>query len=239
MEIYITNLETGDRLRLPMLPEEISGTISNKFITYNTIKNGDVKIPAGPSLDTYTWKARFPGKKRKKDPYIREWTGPKACDKFMTALKAKNGKPVKARLLVTETSINLDVYMQTYTPVETGGYGDIEYSVTFVRAKKIEVSTTEKASSSKGSSSSSKKKNSSKDSKKSKELKKKPAANSDDRTSPPKAKTYTVKSGDCLWAIAQKFYGNGAQYTKIYNANKGTVGSNPNVIYPGQVLKIP
>lgn len=34
------------------------------------------------------------------------------------------------------------------------------------------------------------------------------------------ARTYTVKSGDCLWKIAKQFYGNGAQYTKIYNANR-------------------
>ena len=53
-----------------------------------------------------------------------------------------------------------------------------------------------------------------------------------------KSQTYTVKSGDCLWNIAKKFYGNGAQYTKIYNANKGII-KNPNLIYPGQVLTIP
>lgn len=51
--------------------------------------------------------------------------------------------------------------------------------------------------------------------------------------------TYTVKSGDCLWNIAKKFYGNGAKYTTIYNANRGTIGGNPNLIYPGQVLTIP
>lgn len=52
-------------------------------------------------------------------------------------------------------------------------------------------------------------------------------------------KTYTVQSGDCLWRIAQKFYGKGGDYTKIYEANKGTIGSNPNLIYPGQVFTIP
>ena len=56
---------------------------------------------------------------------------------------------------------------------------------------------------------------------------------------PPKQKTYTVKAGDCLWNIAKKFYGKGSDYTKIYNANKGTIGSNPNLIYPGQVFTIP
>ncbi|MCD8364691.1 MAG: LysM peptidoglycan-binding domain-containing protein [Clostridiales bacterium] len=52
-------------------------------------------------------------------------------------------------------------------------------------------------------------------------------------------KTYTVVKGDCLWNIAKKFYGSGSKYTVIYNANKSVIGSNPNLIYPGQVLTIP
>ena len=50
--------------------------------------------------------------------------------------------------------------------------------------------------------------------------------------------TYTVVKGDCLWAIAKRFYGSGAKYTLIYNANKGII-KNPSLIYPGQVLTIP
>ena len=56
--------------------------------------------------------------------------------------------------------------------------------------------------------------------------------------SKPSGQNYTVKSGDCLWNIAKKFYGNGSQYTKIYNANKDKI-KNPNLIYPNQVLWIP
>lgn len=65
------------------------------------------------------------------------------------------------------------------------------------------------------------------------------APKNEERPSAPAAQTYTVVKGDCLWKIAQKFYGNGSQYTKIYEANKGTIGGNPNLIYPGQVLTIP
>lgn len=59
----------------------------------------------------------------------------------------------------------------------------------------------------------------------------------DDSTAPT-AKTYTVRKGDSLWAIAAKYYGSGAQYAKIYSANTDQI-SNPNLIYPGQVLIIP
>lgn len=61
-------------------------------------------------------------------------------------------------------------------------------------------------------------------------------------TSTPKAssakRTYTVKRGDCLWNIAKRFYGNGASYTKIYDANTNKI-ANPNLIYPGQIFVIP
>lgn len=57
---------------------------------------------------------------------------------------------------------------------------------------------------------------------------------------------YTVKTGDCLWSIAQKYYGNGAQYPKIYNANKAQIdkrnkGYNVDkyTIYTGQRFEIP
>lgn len=56
---------------------------------------------------------------------------------------------------------------------------------------------------------------------------------------PEAAQTYTVVKGDCLWNIAKKFYGNGSQYSVIYNANKDIIGGNPNRIYPGQILTIP
>jgi LysM repeat protein len=57
-------------------------------------------------------------------------------------------------------------------------------------------------------------------------------------TTAPTTTTYTVVKGDTLWAIAKKYYGNGAKYTKIYEANKDKI-KNPNLIYPGQVFTIP
>ena len=56
----------------------------------------------------------------------------------------------------------------------------------------------------------------------------------------PTTRTYTVKSGDCLYNIAKMYYGkeNGSQYTKIFTANKSKI-KNPNLIYPGWVLVIP
>jgi nucleoid-associated protein YgaU len=55
------------------------------------------------------------------------------------------------------------------------------------------------------------------------------------------AACYTVQSGDSLSTISQQFYGNQlpSNVGKIYYSNMATIGSNPNVIYPGQQLYIP
>lgn len=51
-------------------------------------------------------------------------------------------------------------------------------------------------------------------------------------------RTHTVKRGDTLWALAKKYYGAGAKYPTIYNANKDKI-KNPDLIQIGWVLKIP
>lgn len=50
---------------------------------------------------------------------------------------------------------------------------------------------------------------------------------------------YVVQPGDTLWGIAQEQLGNGADYMKIYNANKDVIGSNPDLIKVGMELVIP
>ncbi len=52
----------------------------------------------------------------------------------------------------------------------------------------------------------------------------------------PAARTYTVESGDTLWAISERFYGDGSKYQIIADAS-GI--ANPDLIQPGQVLTIP
>lgn len=49
---------------------------------------------------------------------------------------------------------------------------------------------------------------------------------------------YTVKVGDTLWNIAQQYYGNGGHYMEIFRVNEDVL-QNPNLIHPGQFLRIP
>lgn len=54
----------------------------------------------------------------------------------------------------------------------------------------------------------------------------------------PEAVYYTVQSGDSLSKIAKEHYGNAMEYPRIFEANKPML-SDPDKIYPGQVLRIP
>jgi nucleoid-associated protein YgaU len=51
-------------------------------------------------------------------------------------------------------------------------------------------------------------------------------------------KTYTVKPGDTLSKISKDHLGDANAYMKIYEANRDQL-SNPDLIKPGQVLKLP
>ena len=77
-----------------------------------------------------------------------------------------------------------------------------------------------------------------------------PDTKRDDSTAPKGGGSYTVAQGDTLWAIAKKYYGNGAQYTRIYQANAGTIEAAAKAhgkassqgghwIWPGETLAIP
>ena len=56
---------------------------------------------------------------------------------------------------------------------------------------------------------------------------------------PTSTKTYTVKSGDSLSAIAQSEMGDAKRWPELYAANKDAVGKNPDMIHPGLELTIP
>ena len=54
----------------------------------------------------------------------------------------------------------------------------------------------------------------------------------------PEAQYYTVVKGDSLSKIAKEFYGDAMKYPVIFEANQPML-TNPDLIYPGQVLRIP
>jgi len=220
MNIYLTDLETGNRLRFPMLPQKINVQAGAIFQSYTILGAGDVKLPFGEQLTGFSWDGILPGKARRKTPFVTQWKDPKSIQKLWNGYKTKKKK---LRLLITGTPVNMDVYLEDYSIDYQHGYGDYAYRISLVQAKNIEVKVSKNAAA---------------------------ATSKTTRPSPPAPKTHKVVSGNTLWGIAQKYYGKGADYPKIYNANKALIeatakkygkknSDNGHWIYPGTVLTIP
>lgn len=217
------------------IPEKIKLGGQGKFLTYGIIAIGDVKIPRGGALETISWSAIFPGESRKNEPYVKKdyWKKP---EKYISMIRKWRDNGTKVNVLIDETGINMDCYVEKFDGNFTGGHGDYEYDIQFIEAVDVEIhlvsgsgSGGDSGGGGGGGGGSGKKKR-----KKSKKSKK--------NGSNKKGRKYTVKQGDCLWRIAQKFLGNGARYPEIYKLNKKKIdshGGGPNMIWPGDVLTIP
>lgn len=216
MDIYLTP-DGGSQIRFPMMPEKLTIGADAKFMSYSIISLGDVKLPRGKGIEEVSWSGTFPGESRKGAPFIKAFTKP---DSLIKNLRSYRDKGTKCTLLVTGTCINLTVYISKFTGKYVGA-GDFQYEIEFIVAQEIKIYTTSEL-------------------KISTPQAPRPAPKKETKktSTESKTRTYTVKSGDCLWRIAQKFLGSGSRYTEIYNLNRDKI-SNPNLIYPGQVLRIP
>lgn len=229
MDIYLKDYETGSTLRFPMLPEKISLTLGNTFGSYSILGLGEVKAPAGQSLSTVSWSGMFPGECRKEMGFVRGWLPPQACCSWIEQGKVALPKRKKLHLLVTETSINLDVYLERFTQSYGGGMGDVFYDISFVQGKDLLVTASSSVASGEesflGSDSESTEEN---------------------RDSPGRSGLYTVVKGDSLWRISLAYYGTGLRYGEIYQENQAVIDeenaryqNSKYTIYPGQVFVIP
>jgi len=64
------------------------------------------------------------------------------------------------------------------------------------------------------------------------------AENPESRQAQGESRFYTVRSGDTLSKIAREFYGDANAYMRIFEANRPML-KDPDLIYPGQALRIP
>lgn len=212
-------------LLLPVTPQKLTTKIKGNNKTLTLVNEGDINFLRSPSLTEISFDVVLPmlGQYSFADSFRRP-------DYYLSVFENYMTSKTPFRFIVSRVSpsgrllfdTNMKVSLESYTITEDATKGpDVTVSVTLKQyidyATKTVTVTKPTAAARKPTI---------------KEEKKR------ETSSEPKTKSYTVKKGDCLWNIAKKYYGNGAQYTKIYNANKGKI-KNPNLIYPGQVLTIP
>lgn len=218
VQIWFDIPSAETRVWLPVNPETIN--ISSPFgsNSVEVARLGEVTFPGNRGLKEISFDSHFP---KHNTETFHEYFAPPDPDEFIRIFENWRDSKKPARLTITGTRINTEVIVEDfdYEIERAGSGGAAYYSLSLREYRHIEVREQKLAKP-----------------KKKKNKKKRPPS---PKPKPPK--TYTVKKGDSLWAIAKRQYGKGAQWTKIYNnsKNKKTIGKNPNLIRPGQKLVIP
>ncbi len=213
---------------LPVAPSKLEIKINNANKTLALINEGEINILKKPGLTDIEFTCGIP---QVRYPYAVYKEGFRGADYFLDYFESlKNSrKPfqfIVCRVLPSDRKLfntNIKVTLEDYKLTEDAGDGfDVTVKVKLKQWRDYGTKTVNipmAASKPRAAA--------------------EPQRESTTSPAPAQAASYTVVKGDCLWNIAKKFYGNGSKYTVIYNANKGVIGGNPNLIYPEQVLTIP
>lgn len=213
MDIYLIDPE-GSKLQIPVMPPEISIRREKHIETVEIINLGEIDFPKGERVKEISFSSFFP--KEYDSSYCRYASLPDPAEAMnqLTTWEIKKG-PI--RLIISDTPVNALVLVSVHNSTFKGGEPDDIYFELVCRTwREVKVRTTaEKAAQTSGNSL---------------------EARVDVKPTP---KTYTVKPGDNLWAIAKYNLGSGSKWGNIYDLNKSTIGPSASIIQPGMKLVMP
>ena len=208
--IILKNTDTGQTLTLPVTPSSYPMAAGRAVERLDMAQTGQIALPGLQTLFTGQLEFELPAVGR---PYMTAGavTDPQY---YIDLLTSWSRDANVCRYIVTGTAVNIPVLLGPLDYGEGDGNdhtNDVHCKLPLYEYRYLEEAKVEQVTQNAG----------------------RPV---DADSQPQTADSYTVVAGDSLWAICKRFYGDGSLAYKLATANGIT---NPNLIYPGQVLTLP
>ena len=207
----------GSRIRIPVEPAEYTVTSEQDNTSVTVCNLGEVTLRGKRKLQQISFSSFFPRQ------YDSGYCDVRSKSPITMVKKVEKMKRAGSVKLIITGVLSMKVTIESFEWGENDGTGDISYTLSMKEYRTVSIPASVLV----------------------KEQPAQPAAAGSDggtsgRDQPETTGTqsYTVKSGDSLSAIARKLTGS-TNWQTIYEQNKAVIGSNPNMIKPGQVLTIP
>lgn len=210
-----------DGIRLPVTPGKLDTKIKNQNKTVRLLSGDEINLLKKPGLTEIDFDMMVP---RVLYPFAKYDDGFKPQDYYLTKLETLKASEKPFQFIVSRMGpagqllyeTNIRVSLEDYSIQESAENGtDLMIRI---KLKQYKDHAVKKVIVTAISSSTATVK----------------AQNTTSRPAKDTAKTYTVKTGDTLWQICRKELGDGSRYPEIAKLNKIP---NPNLIYPGQVIR--
>lgn len=223
--ITLTWNNEKSKLAFPVLPEKINvkkGTSNSKI---DVSELGQVYEKGTPDCTEYSWDGIFPLYKS----FLVTVSSLNSPQTYISKIESLMKNQTVVHLVVAGTGITEYCLITDFSYYEEGGdVGTFKYSITLKEYRTVTIRKLTKSTAKKTTT----------------------ATRTSTVSSSSTSKTYTVKSGDCLWSIAQAKLGDGSKWTKIYDLNASVITStakkygvtaskNNPIIYSGTILKLP
>lgn len=208
MEFWLSYNNFAEKLQLPVNPGEFRIATGNKNTVVDIQSLGELNLIGDEKLADIQLSSFFPVNYASYCSYLDIPNPYDAVEQIENWRKLK--EPI--RLVITDTTINMSCTIENFEYGERGGTRDVYYTLSLKEYRFIEVQQVTDPTPTGMSS-----------------------VRPDTKQTP---KTYDVKSGDSLYMIAKKVYGDGSKWQELYAANKDVIGSDANLIKPGQQLVI-
>lgn len=210
-----------DVIELPVNPSAVEFTEKQLNQAITLLNIGEANLKGERGLKYTKLSSFFPSEK---SPFYKNAQFPP--DKYVSMLQEWKTSGTIVRVIITDLKINLAMLIDEFDFSMNEGDDDIYYTVSLSEYRTLNVPSVQVTTKVRSNG-----------------LLSRPA-------SVASGGNYTVVSGDTLWGIAKQKYGSGSSYSKIYNANSGTIeasakshgkssSDNGHWIYPGDVYTIP